>query len=686
MPGNILLGDAERSLLRCLIQDQEAKTADLLARKLDVSRRTVYYAASRVSMALAENGLPPLESRRGRGFRLTEEQRNFALAVLRQESDREAGYLLSAKERIAAVICAVASFPGKLCSDRLAEICGVSRSTFLADLKRARAVLAPLGTELEFDRKEGYRLSCGKLEQRALFVYYLADCLPIFTQTRFDYLDFERIRSNLSCLEQVEKELQVEFVENTLRIQAALIEAAEANGWGLEEQPFFPKELEKSEEYLALGRWFPRMPAAERYFFSAQLNCARIVWGRRRAFAFNYCGQDAAGIASALVSQFETISCVTFRDRGGLIQHLTAHMETSLSRYHLGIIDRNPFSKDVRRNYPEVFYLVQKSSEVLNRVYPMSEDEIAYITIYFCAYFNANGFRDGKRLRVVLVCPNSMATSVLMKHDLQEFSGLLQVTDMVPARTMPSYTKEYDFIISTVPLPGTERVLQVSPLMTAEDRQRIISQIFQYRWKENTRYNASSIYNRLKPYLAEGMEREAYQTIRGYLRESAMDKDAAAAVQKASLLDTLLPRRVTLETERLPFQDAVWKAAGPLLREQIITPTYVEAMIRCQAEYGGYSLLSPDLVLAHASPEDGVLALGISLLIAPQGIVLQSGQTARLMLLLAPVDQQRHLNIIGDIVDCFSGGEIAAKLVKAKDGEEACRIIRMEMLRDRKEM
>ena len=58
--------------------------------------------------------------------------------------------------------------------------------------------------------------------------------------------------------------------------------------------------------------------------------------------------------------------------------------------------------------------------------------------------------------------------------------------------------------------------------------------------------------------------------------------------------------------------------------------------------------------MAHATPEDGVRHLGVSIYVFKDSVAFSDFHRANIVIILAAEDQERHLKILKDIVSIFS--------------------------------
>lgn len=62
-----------------------------------------------------------------------------------------------------------------------------------------------------------------------------------------------------------------------------------------------------------------------------------------------------------------------------------------------------------------------------------------------------------------------------------------------------------------------------------------------------------------------------------------------------------------------------------------------------------YIVYGTDIAIPHATPEDGVNDLGMSMLKLQQGVNISSNQSIRLIVVIAPIDKKKHLRALLEI-------------------------------------
>lgn len=70
------------------------------------------------------------------------------------------------------------------------------------------------------------------------------------------------------------------------------------------------------------------------------------------------------------------------------------------------------------------------------------------------------------------------------------------------------------------------------------------------------------------------------------------------------------------------WKDEIRRTADPLLKRGCIQQSYLDKMIALGEAHGPYFVISDDIAIAHARPQDGVIALGLPLTIYREGLTI----------------------------------------------------------------
>jgi PTS system ascorbate-specific IIA component len=96
------------------------------------------------------------------------------------------------------------------------------------------------------------------------------------------------------------------------------------------------------------------------------------------------------------------------------------------------------------------------------------------------------------------------------------------------------------------------------------------------------------------------------------------------------------------------WEEAV-RAGGQLLLDAgKCSPEYIDAMVRTVEQMGPYMVLAPGLALAHARPQDGTLAIGLSLITLETPVEFGSkvNDPVELVISFCAVDKEGHVDVL----------------------------------------
>ncbi|MEA4875154.1 PTS sugar transporter subunit IIA [Anaerorhabdus sp.] len=138
------------------------------------------------------------------------------------------------------------------------------------------------------------------------------------------------------------------------------------------------------------------------------------------------------------------------------------------------------------------------------------------------------------------------------------------------------------------------------------------------------------------------------------------------------LKDMVSENLINLKIEATDWQDAIRKAAKPLVEANKIKESYVDGIIRAVHEMGPYFVLTKHVALAHSRPEDGVIegAIGIATLATPIEFGNQDNDPVKYIFTLSAVDNNAHLSALSDLAGLLEQQEFYDLLDQSKCPKE----------------
>ncbi len=133
------------------------------------------------------------------------------------------------------------------------------------------------------------------------------------------------------------------------------------------------------------------------------------------------------------------------------------------------------------------------------------------------------------------------------------------------------------------------------------------------------------------------------------LNKYLLDQNPAAARNNPYDMERTLNDFLTNDTIQLMnrvknWEEAIRRAAQPLLNRRHIEESYVDAVMENCRRNSDYIMLGNRIAIPHAKPEEGVLKLGMSLLNLKEPVEFPNGQRMNLICFIAAEDKEKHIN------------------------------------------
>lgn len=383
-----------------------------------------------------------------------------------------------------------------------------------------------------------------------------------------------------------------------------------------------------------------------------------------------------------------------------LEEDLLLHLYQLLLRIEAQTTIVNPLIDEIKQNYPSLYGVVWFALNDFRWPYQvsLSEDEVGFVAIHFQA-----AIERVKRLnRLLFVCPNGMGTSSFVSAKIRR---ILPDIDSIETASVDKLNRldlfDVDLIISTVDIPKQIRpVVRISPMVTARDMKRIMNHYIDLVIDNEQINIEGSIAEKVKTLISSNVyfdhfdskeaairflvdqqqfenedskqrflhsifEREEIQSTyleNGFaiphgnpnvVKQTSVavliaDKPFSWGYQKADIVVLLMIREEDVK--------AVEIASNPLLKNKMITHTYLENMIRSVEENGPYMVLADYFALMHAKPGLGVNEQSMSLLVVKDAVDMK-GKPIHIFLVLAAKNHESHLERLKDIMEIFMDNE-----------------------------
>ncbi|MEB8068172.1 BglG family transcription antiterminator [Mammaliicoccus fleurettii] len=363
-----------------------------------------------------------------------------------------------------------------------------------------------------------------------------------------------------------------------------------------------------------------------------------------------------------------------------LFEGLNKHISGLISRLQQGIQIYNPLKENIKNSHNKFFNTIKKySMNRLNRYIELdfTEDEIAFITVYFSTAYFKYVQQNKHYFNAVIVCSFGIATSNLLAEILKSHFNVNIIKILASNEEDFIKNDDVDIVFTTIDADFDKPTCYVNAIVNETDIKKIEAFLEQHAYlsKNNEKFkrNEVSLFKDLSIWLEDkGMKlnEQDYKDIKNLFEINNFnfnDKEV-----QPMLNEVLENHHVLLDETCSDWKNAIKMVSKPLLDDGIITSQYQDAMINSVEEYGPYIVIGKHIALAHARPEEGANALGVSIATLNPNIEFgnEINDPVKIIFCLSATDSFSHLNIMKSIVSLVRNEEKVDKLLSFKDKDE----------------
>jgi transcriptional antiterminator len=614
---------------------------------LGVSQRSAYYSISKINDFLEMQGLPKLVNKRQEGIHIDALIKDkLADTVNKGLGDL---YVCTSQERIVLEILVLISKKDFININYLEELFDVSRNTIVNDIKEIRKMLKVYNLALEYDNFMGYQIEGLQIRKRSVILNLISNYEYLVKIKSFGLYTDEVVAENLELIKILEKELNIKYVNTTLNYLAIVISIIKLNEFdpiilGEEDR----KSVEESQEFKAVEKIVgDYLDESEYYYLALHLLGLRIQFAEEYELDENDYIKE---IVEFLINEFSKTTLIYFDDDNDLFNHLYTHMKQAMFRLKYGIIYQNELKEQILESYPQVSQVTRTICQKLEKKigYPIGDDDISFIAMHFGGYLKREE-RDIIQVKVLLVCLNGVATSKLLRKELEYLLGNLEIIDAVSLDDVGKYKDDVDYIISTIPIKDRSiknKTLQVNAILTEKDKANLISFMGLVNPSKSEFDLSEKIIKDIVDFIPPEKLEEVRKLILNRLSNNSKKVIVETEGKKKYMLKDLIKKDKIVFAHSVPkWEDAIWLSAKPLLENKTIENRYCDKVISNVNELGPYICIAPEIAISHARPEDGANGLGMTVLVLEKPTYFDKKQErpVRLVITLAAPDNEQHL-------------------------------------------
>ncbi|WP_239734078.1 PTS sugar transporter subunit IIA [Mammaliicoccus sp. H-M33] len=360
-----------------------------------------------------------------------------------------------------------------------------------------------------------------------------------------------------------------------------------------------------------------------------------------------------------------------------LFEGLNKHISGLISRLEKGIQIYNPLKENIKNSHFKIFKTIKKySEEYLNNYTKLefTEDEIAFITVYFStAYFKY--IQENKNyFNAVIVCSFGIATSNLLAEILKSHFNvnILKILSSEEEKFIDD--DNVDIVFTTIDAQFEKPTCYVNAIVNEIDIKKIEQFLEQHAYlarnSDSLNRNEASLFKDLSLWLENKsirLNEQDYKELKQLFIDNNLNFNDREV--QPMLKEVLENHHVQLNKRCTDWKNAIETVSKPLLEDEVISPKYLEAMIDSVKEYGPYIVIGKHIALAHARPEEGANKLGVSIATLNPSIKFgnEMNDPVKLIFCLSATDSFSHLNIMKSIVSLVRDEERVEKLLSLTD-------------------
>ena len=620
-----------------------------LERKYHLSRRQISYSFTKINDWLKSNNYPKIQRTNGGKFIIDP----LLMELFAEKVEHSAGsYIPSEKERAQLVLLMLLSSEEELSLLHFSSSLSVSKNTVLRDMKYTQRIVNGYHLEIIYSRMHGYDIVGSEWNKRKLLIEVLRTVYDMYQGETYIQaytgISREEIQRLKEQMEKVEKRLALQFIDQKIKLLpytiAILLKRIKKGNLIKDSYHIDYEELSDTKEFEAaeiLIEDAACIPKEERLFITLQLLTSNVLSSQFLR------DEETLELKSSLkksLALFEKKACITFKEKEKLLQKLVLHMKPAYYRIKYQLTTNYSIIEKVSEEFEAIHYIVKDSLKPFETYIGCSipESEVMFITVFIGGHLINSGETIQLKKRAVVVCPNGVSISHLMEHTLRDLFPEFYFYEALSIREFEQSKAEFDMVFSPVTVQTSKHLFIVeqfiSDFQKLQLRQRVIQTIFGLN---TSVVNIEQLISVIEKYAKVEQKSQLQKALQDYFSLQILNETSKN--QEYSLADLITPETIVLRDQVESWKEAISIAAAPLLHKGVITEAYIDKMQEQYPSMSPHIVLRLNVAIPHASPEDGVQAVGMSLLKLKEGL-LCGGQKVHFIVVIAAIDKKKHLN------------------------------------------
>lgn len=452
--------DGRLDTLLSVLSEETYLDVESIAKKLQISERTVRMQVSQLKELLEQNGAG-IERRRNLGLRIQVKERDTYQAFMKGKTSPV--YPQTGRQRVEYIIALFFSSSAYIKAEELCERMCISRKTLSLDLKTVEQYLNRYHLELERKPYYGLRM-CGNEFARRI-------CLcAVFYEFRDQWI--QEIQKNLKSSELVRSVIldsvkqcgytiyEMDIPNIVLQIQIAIYRQEQGFFIRMEEitdSGFLQESDIRAARLCAEGLQNSlniTIPIPEVKYIAIQLSGKkRVLEGDKSNLVID---MEINQLVNRMLERVQEAFSVDLSSDFDLNTMLRQHMVSLRIRLQYGLRMDNPILQEIKANYSFPYAVAAHASTVLSEYFHtiVPEEEIGYLALCFALSLKRQD-QGRRRHNILLVCASGAGSAKLFEYRFRKVFG--EYLDKVETCDIASLSQKdfsyVDYVFSTIPVP-----------------------------------------------------------------------------------------------------------------------------------------------------------------------------------------------------------------------------------------
>ncbi|WP_152657851.1 BglG family transcription antiterminator [Oceanobacillus sp. CFH 90083] len=671
-----------RLIMQSLLRNPFITSKELVEHQ-QISKRQLTYSLSKINEYLKMKGFPRIVRSKTGLFIIPDE-----LFIQQQHQSKAAENhqdFFTEEQRILVIILMTLTSAEELSLIHFASSLKVSKNTILNDLKKVKEYVQPFEVDYMYNRTDGYLIAGDEYAVRKLLISIVRECMEMSNGDQFieQYGQVKEadIQDIANRLVEIEDRLQLKFTDDRMTIMPYMIASILRRvrlGHSIEHFQLRYEEIANTKEYLATEELFSDykyVSTNERLYIALHLLSTTL---HSSEYADESVLPQIREAIELFLIEFERQACVILKDKKQLISQLLLHAMPAYYRIKYRLSELNQVDASFTKDFKELHYLVKKTLTPFAKLFDQSmpENEIIYFSILIGGWLSKQGDNVAEKIKAIVVCPHGTSISKMLMNTLKRIFPDFIFLGAMSLREFHEYRHDYHIVFTNVRLQTAKRQYFINKFPTTSE------------WKKLQKLVVNDLYGYtpqspdLDIIMQIVAESSTIQDKAKLKRELAAYLHGPSEISKFHLNVTKRNLVQMMETGHVQFVDCVkgWReaiyiAAQPLIRNEIIKPEYRDAVIKDYNYESDYLFLGDKTIIPHTDPAYGALKVGMSFLIVKQGVKFSKNKNANFIVLLSAIDREQHLRALLQLTDIAQNNQQINQIIATASHQQIQELI-----------